>query len=723
VIKINRYGMSMFFNRLIGFLLMLTLLGQAAASLPELSAIEPLEFDEASQRLIARGDAELVAGPARLRADRITFYREYALADAEGSVVAQRDGLRVLAARISFDINDQVMSAQNFRSGLFPVYIEGEQAGGDRNRVDIQNGRIWYGEPGRLTPSARIGSGTYLAGESVTVRQAQLRVGPFPLLYLPRYSHALEEPPLSLSLNGGYRSDLGLFIESETVAPINQYLRAGANLNIYSRRGVLVGPVAQYRHARGDSVLGGSLSTGWISDGSDSRRGNDFLGRSISQERGFVEWRHLQQYGERFQIAGVASYWSDAEVTRDFRRRQFRDNQSPDTFLESSYAFDNVVVSAFGRFRPNSFQQVVERQPEVRVDLLPMALGETGVYQRGSLSYVRLQERSVNELLGQSVLDSEVDRLDATYRLQRPFRLTDWMTLTPLAGGRITHYANQQQDPVFNPNFDNRDYTRSLYELGFDLEARAYANYPTRNRLWGVDGLRHIVRPVARYRYFSDPGSSSQNRIAAIDRQIFNLNRPLLDFSDLRSIDTLQETHLVRLGIENQILTRQAVYGSRQLAAFNVYQDVHFKRNQRYTGARERTLEASWVELMLQPAHWLRFNVMSRFQTERMKLEELRTRIALVSGEIWELGFSSDHLDTKLDQYRVDFLYRLSERYSLLVDTRYDARDSRFIATRFGVYTRIGTAWEVLYALTFRENAQREDDVEFSVQMSLVGQP
>lgn len=105
------------------------------------------------------------------------------------------------------------------------------------------------------------------------------------------------------------------------------------------------------------------------------------------------------------------------------------------------------------------------------------------------------------------------------------------------------------------------------------------------------------------------------------------------------------------------------------------------------------------------------------------EIEELRTRIALVSGEIWELGFSNDQLDSKLDQYQVDFLYRLSERYSLLIDSRYDARDSRFIATRFGVYTRIGSAWEVLYAVTFRENAQREDDVEFSVQMSLVGQP
>lgn len=119
----------MFLNRAIGFSLLLGLVGELVASLPELSAIEPLEFDEASQRLVARGDAELLLGRARLRADRITFFREYGLADAEGSVVGQRDGLRVLADRIAFDTNDQVISAQNFRTGIYPIYVEGAQAG------------------------------------------------------------------------------------------------------------------------------------------------------------------------------------------------------------------------------------------------------------------------------------------------------------------------------------------------------------------------------------------------------------------------------------------------------------------------------------------------------------------------------------------------------------------------------------------------------------------
>ena len=56
------------------------------AALPELSALEPMEFDEVSQRLVARGDAMLDFEGTRVRADQITYYPEYGIADAEGNV-------------------------------------------------------------------------------------------------------------------------------------------------------------------------------------------------------------------------------------------------------------------------------------------------------------------------------------------------------------------------------------------------------------------------------------------------------------------------------------------------------------------------------------------------------------------------------------------------------------------------------------------------------------
>ena len=76
------------------------------AVLPELSSIEPIEFNEKKQRLVARGDAQLSTGNTSLQADRITYYKEYGAAAAEGNVNLTHSHLDVLTQRLSFDLNE-----------------------------------------------------------------------------------------------------------------------------------------------------------------------------------------------------------------------------------------------------------------------------------------------------------------------------------------------------------------------------------------------------------------------------------------------------------------------------------------------------------------------------------------------------------------------------------------------------------------------------------------
>ena len=225
------------------------------------------------------------------------------------------------------------------------------------------------------------------------------------------------------------------------------------------------------------------------------------------------------------------------------------------------------------------------------------------------------------------------------------------------------------------------------------------------------------MRPVLRYRYFSDP--DDLNDIATIDRQVFDLKRPLLDLSDLRNVDQIPETHLVRLGVENLFQTRAKNYGSRTLAALNLYQDILFEKSTRYDGDEENTFNATWVEMALSPAPWLKFDLASRFETVSFTLEELRTRTAMYSGETWEMGLSTDLLNKQIDQYRVDFIYRINERQSFLSDMRFDADTGDFTKFSLGLRSRVGSTWEILYALTFREGASRESDVEFRIQLRL----
>lgn len=671
-------------------------------------------FDEAAQRLVARGDARLDLDNTRVRADSIIYYQEFGLADALGNVAVSREGARLLADRMSFDTQSSSFSVDVLRTGQWPYYISGVNAGGTTDQMEINGATVYYGNPGPFGLNATTDKVEYIDDETqrVKLHGATLRVGSVPFFYLPAYTHYLGTSPYHLDIDGGYDNELGAYLQTTTLFPVNSWLRMGANLDYYSKRGTLAGPTAQYVYNTSKQRIVGAVSTAYINDSGE--RDVDILGDEIDSDRGFAEWRHKHNIGERFTATTQLSYWSDSEVTRDFRDDYFSDNQNPDTFAEGVYAGDNFLISAFGRFRPNQFQLIQERLPELRLDVLPVPIFNTGIYHRGAVSYARLQE-DLSDFSGLINEETQSDRFDLTYRIERPFLLTNWLTFTPLAGARLTQYNNQEVDSTFLLNDDQ--FTREIYEVGFDLEARAYSSFPTFNETWNIDGLRHLVRPVVRYRYFSDPDSI--NEIAAIDREAFNLERPLLDLSDLRNIDSLAETHLVRLGVENLYQTRAQDYGSRTLAALNFYQDVLFEKNTRYDGDEQDTFNATWVELILKPAPWLKFDLASRFKTESLTLEELRTRTSLVSGEIWEIGLSTNLLNNQIDQYRLDFIYRLNERYSFLLDTRFDADTGDFTRFSVGLRSRIGSTWIVLYALTFREDARRESDVEFNISLKL----
>lgn len=697
------------------------------AALPELSSIEPIEFDEASQRLIARGDARLDFQNTRISADRVTYYQEHGLADASGNVAIMREGYRLIADRLNYETQENIFSIDTLRTGLWPIYVSSDHGGGTVEHTIFKDITVYYGEPNFLTPSVNARKMEYLDEEDGILKlgATTFKIGSVPLLMLPGYTHRMRGggSPFFIDADFGNRSELGTYFQTTTLFPVNSWLRLGANLDFYTKRGILIGPTAQYAYNSETQMISGALNTGYIDDQDDSP--NDINDQPIEPERGFVEWRHQHHIGERINITASASYWSDSEVMRDFRQDYFRDNQQPDTFVEGVYAGDNYLFSAFGRFRPNDFQLIQERLPEVRFDLLPAPIFDTGAYHRFSTSYAHLRE-DFDSVVPTITQESQADRFDITYRLERPTALADWLSFTPLAGARFTHYENQQFDPqVFSifgidpgaPPTTDGSATREFYEFGFDLEARAYATYSTTNRTWDVDGLRHLVRPVLRYRYISDPGSEGE--IAPIDRTAFNLNRPLLDISDMRNVDTISETHLARLGVENLFQTRAKDYGSRTLATLNFYQDILFERGARYDGDKEDTFHATWIELILTPAPWLKFDIASRFKTESATLEELRSRTVLRSGEIWEIGLSTDLLRDRIDQFRIDFMCRVNERISLVADMRYDMETNQFTRTEFALATKLNNTWTIIYAVIFRQDAVREDDVQISVRLNL----
>ncbi|MEO6875631.1 MAG: LPS assembly protein LptD, partial [Opitutaceae bacterium] len=443
----------------------------------------------------------------------------------------------------------------------------------------------------------------------------------------------------------------------------------------------------------------GHIRSGFISDHGD--RKDDVLGNPVPKNRGYVEWEHQQQLTDRVTIIGELNYWKDSEILRDFRPKDFFPVQEPDSFIESVYTGNNYFVSAFARAQPNKFDPVQQRLPELRYDLLPLAVGH-GFYETFNASAAVLRDDPTD---GGPTIVSQ--RLDAYYSLSRPIALQPWLTFTPVGGARITYYDKAT---------GGRDtYTRTLGELGFDAALRTSALWDYKNEPWGIDGLRHLLTPRLLYRY-SPEASSGQKYIPAIDTQTFSTYLQPLGLGDMRNVDQLHATNTLRLEIDNTIQTRDPVYGSRDLLVFNVANDFRFLRQPAETDVSEIHTEFAFM-----PARWLQLDIYESFAPQNFTLKEFNTGLTIHDGNEWSVRLSSNYLRHDLDDYFIEGRKRINEAYEAIGRLQYDFRTHRFNEQFYGVRQNLSNMWLVEYAVTIYDGPRRESPFGFNVQVQAIG--
>lgn len=693
------------------------LLVLAAASLPlhAQNSVQSLqatvtEVDPTSGNAYARGNVRARYGNAYITADEALGDNRAGSVTFSGRVVLTRDSVRLLADRLTYHPATGVFSAERVRAGTHPYYFEADSASGTSTEITAKGVRGTFGEPGRWAPTFTAGSLTYNADGTIRTEASQLGIGQAQPLPFPKFQQDLKSPiVLNGTANGGYRDSLGVFLEVGTQLPVAPGLRLGGDVGYYTERGLMAGPSGTYASVGdGGARYTGFFSSGYINDHGDKLL--DVIGRRIPEDRGFFEWRHDQELSENLTLAAQLNYWRDSEVVRDFRPRAFFPVQQPDTYLEATYSQKNYFLSLFARFQPNSFQRVQERLPEVRFDLLPTALGG-GFYQRFQASAAVLREDS--QPLDPTQLfvitpTLKADRLDAYYGLERPFAARDYFTFTPVAGGRMTHYAN------ISGTGGPRTYTRTLGEVGFDTLLRTTGTFAYKNPQWKIDGLRHLFTPRLSYRYIPEAGKG-RPRIPQIDRETFATYLQPLGLGDVRNIDDLHDTNTLRLGFDNVLQTRDTEDGVRDLLVLNVANDFRFKRR-----AGERRTSEVHTELALMPARWMQVDVYQSFVPQTGTLREFNSGVTLHDGDSWSVRFANHFLRRELETYAIDGRARINESYDFLARLSYDSRKNRFNEQAYGITHNLGNTWLLSYIVSFYSGPRRESNFGLSIQIDTV---
>lgn len=679
---------------------------------------------------------EVVMGDLVLEADRLTYDKSRQQADIPGEAKIKLDGMRIVArdaqaslARELEGINPN-LSTGELRMGMPPGYMGAKSMRAEQRKLDgglsvttatLEGVKIYYQEPDFWSLSVDASRISYTVEKReeeeletddilVRVEEAIVRIAGIPVFYLPSYEQrGLDIPPVRPELHAGQKRKQGVFLRTTTYFVADENWQPGLLLDGYTKSGVLVGPALRYQLGGDDAAnsTSGGIESGWIKDQGD--RGTDDYGNPISANRWFLEWNHKQRIADAVEITSSLNYWSDTSVLRDFRPSDFNEDQRPDSFFELVRPDNFYYASLFARYRPNDFQNVQQRLPEVRFDLNPVEFYETGIYQHFSASATYLEERSSAEL---SVLPGGADevespRIDFYYGLTRPVKPVEWFTFTPVAGVRSTTY--------FQPTDGSDAYTRVLPQVGFDMQLLAQGQWNYQNEFWGIRGLRHQLRPVMQYRWIP-AAEKGGDRIPVVDRSSFVPYPSIIDLGQRRDTDDLWAQQLLRIGVENVLQTQAEDYGSRDLAWFNVYQD--FRDTDR---VGERTLSDTYLALGLSPAYWLQLELYNRLDPYSWNSNEITSRIRVRDGDRWSMWFGSQYI-TDVDRTNQFFWggeYNLNSEFSVIGQWRFDREIDKLTEQYYGVRQRLGNSWTIEYSVRYRERAREDSDFSFGLSLRL----
>jgi LPS-assembly protein len=232
--------------------------------------------------------------------------------------------------------------------------------------------------------------------------------------------------------------------------------------------------------------------------------------------------------------------------------------------------------------------------------------------------------------------------------------------------------------------------------------------------VWKIDGLRHLITPRVGYRYIPE-ADRGRARIPAIDREVFSTYLLPLGLGAARNIDDLHAAHVVRLGFDNTLQTRDPVHGSRDLVLFNVANDFRLKRR-----PGERTASEVHAELSLMPASWLQLDAYQSVSPRNFTLREFNSGIKVHDGDAWSVRFANNYLRRELEDYLVDGRIRINEAFETLVRVHYDARRRRLNEQSYGIVQNLANTWLISYTVNLYSGRRRESGVGFNIQVDTV---
>ncbi len=698
-------------------------------------------------------------GPIATRADKLDVNRETGDITADGNVVIRKGDVVLKADHVRCNVNTEGVKAWgnvelrrgedvwrgesvngNFRTREWdainigvesrPFVVEASRTSrGAANSYELEGARVTtctngMGDAHYSLSARRL---TLVPGENLSGYGAVLRLGSVPVMYLPYWSHSLQEDS-GWRLRPGYSSRWGAYLLSSYRYRLNPYLRAETHLDGRTERGLAVGQ--DFKWADTNSLWHGDLALYYADDSKPVDEDTIGVDPDLDNERYRIRARHQVNLSDRDYLLAQGNYLSDPEILEDFFEREFRNSREPENYASLMHRGEGYTAGALLQSRLNDFYESVDRLPEFTLDVVRRQLGDSGFYYESASGAAFLQKRWSSVTTNAD--DYSTFRFDSSHMVYYPGKYFGFLNVVPRGGARVTYYSDTREtertlvsvrttvtNRVVRNGFTNlvvttgtqtntlyRDIARgsdvrALAELGAEFSFKAF-------KAWEggvVTPLRHIVEPYANYTLVPKPSVEPES--------LYQFDR----------VDALDQQHIVLLGTRNKLQTKQEDRPFDILDAdFNTILNLD-------PDADQESFTDVYGDIEWRPTGWFSLDVDGIVNVDQSELSRFNGRAVVHGSETWESYLEYRYRLDESSLLLADITFSPNRDWSLNGYTRYEfENDARLEEVGCKVRRNldcmvIRTGLGALPGYTRSDGSERDDEIRVVFELWLTAFP
>ncbi len=464
--------------------------------------------------------------------------------------------------------------------------------------------------------------------EKVVARGVRFKIGRYTLLYFPRYTHYFNDKRPKVKVVPGREKEWGSFLLTTFKQHINDSLDMKLNLDYREKRGFGFGPDVFYHSRFGN----GLLRTYYLRE-----KDIDYLeelGGRRKRDRYKIQIMHRWDISPDDVLVAEYHKFSDYYVLKDYYYNdEYEYDPEPASYMLFTHNASLGTLSIYGKKRANHFYTETEYLPQIKYQLYSLRLSDSNLYLSGST-----QADNVSRRYSDGSQSKDAWRWDTYLQLLYASKLSVF-EISPFVAMRQTYYSRDK---------DGQNRWRGVFYTGIDVSTKLYRVFDFYNSFFGIEKLRHVVRPWLQYRYNPSPTLESDK---------------LVQFD---SLDSISRTHDVVIGLDNTLQTKRDG-NTVDIASFDVSAVYRVKPE------RGSYFDYADIDMKIRPVDWLRFDFEYRYG-----IDEGRWRSG--SLDVWvepfkdrlSIGLGHQYKRSSMAQTTLETNWRFIEGWEFRTYHRYE---------------------------------------------------